>query len=81
MKDLEWVELLLKVPFPVAAFGIDGVFSYLYNHSQGHCDADGLVVCAGHMATHVIPVSKSTSLVKMPAIVFSVKKEAFVCNF
>ncbi|CAM6118427.1 unnamed protein product [Calypogeia fissa] len=41
---------------PSVAFGIDGVFSYLYNHSQGHCEADGLVVCAGHMATHVIPI-------------------------
>ncbi|KAL2636158.1 hypothetical protein R1flu_007637 [Riccia fluitans] len=50
-------ELLFEAyDIPAVAFGIDGVFSYLNNRNQGVSEADGLVVCSGHMATHVIPM-------------------------
>ena len=39
-----------------AAFGVDAAFSYLYNQQLGICDKDGLAICPGFTASHVIPV-------------------------
>ncbi|KAG6542579.1 hypothetical protein Mapa_016050 [Marchantia paleacea] len=50
-------ELLFEAyDIPTVAFGIDAVFGYLHNKIQGLCEPDGVVVCSGHMATHVIPM-------------------------
>ncbi|XP_027329744.1 actin-related protein 5-like isoform X1 [Abrus precatorius] len=40
---------------PSIAFGVDIAFSYKYNQQQGVCAKDGLALCPGFTATHVIP--------------------------
>ncbi|XP_057978938.1 actin-related protein 5 isoform X2 [Malania oleifera] len=40
---------------PSVAFGVDAAFSYKYNQQLGICDKDGLAICPGFTATHVIP--------------------------
>ncbi|KGN50081.2 actin-related protein 5 isoform X1 [Cucumis sativus] len=40
---------------PSIAFGVDAAFSYLYNQQLGICDKDGLAICPGFTASHVIP--------------------------
>ncbi|KAJ7533619.1 hypothetical protein O6H91_13G057200 [Diphasiastrum complanatum] len=50
-------ELLFETyDVPSLAFGVDGVFSYGHNRQLGVCESDGLVICSGHMTTHVIPI-------------------------
>uniref|UniRef100_A0A0A0KLP3 Actin-related protein 5 n=1 Tax=Cucumis sativus TaxID=3659 RepID=A0A0A0KLP3_CUCSA len=41
---------------PSIAFGVDAAFSYLYNQQLGICDKDGLAICPGFTASHVIPL-------------------------
>lgn len=40
----------------ITAYGVDAAFSYKYNEQHGVCDRDGLAICPGFTATHVIPV-------------------------
>ncbi|XP_015876828.2 actin-related protein 5 isoform X1 [Ziziphus jujuba] len=40
---------------PSIAYGVDAAFSYKYNEQHGVCDRDGLAICPGFTATHVIP--------------------------
>ncbi|KAJ8505030.1 hypothetical protein OPV22_005916 [Ensete ventricosum] len=43
---------------PSIAFGVDAVFSYKLNQQFGRCNEDGLAICSGFSASHVIPIVK-----------------------
>lgn len=45
----------------ITAYGVDAAFSYMYNQQLGICDKDGLAICPGFTASHVIPVCFSLS--------------------
>ncbi|CAD5171255.1 unnamed protein product [Musa acuminata subsp. malaccensis] len=52
-------ELLFETySVPSIAFGVDAVFSYKLNQQFGRCNEDGLAICSGFSASHVIPIVK-----------------------